>query len=135
MLHADADEPFVRGYLVPALGLAADRVALIGDLDLGEVKVEEIARRVRASRVTVVVLSPAYLTDRWAMFGEQLAASARIAQADGRRLLPLLRADCNVPDDIAALVGLDFRDARRECWREQAVRLRAVLDRPAPLDE
>ena len=42
IIHADADEPFVRGYLVPESGLTPERIVVLGELDLGGVKIEEI---------------------------------------------------------------------------------------------
>jgi hypothetical protein len=62
-VHADADEPFVCGHLLPALGLAPEQVMLSSALALGEIKVAEIERCVRMSRFTVAVLSPAYMAD------------------------------------------------------------------------
>ena len=131
VIHAEADEPFVRGYLLPQLSLTRKRALLLGELELGQVIVEAIQRQVQTSRVTIVVLSPAYLRDRWALFGEQLAAYARVASDDGRLLVPLLRADCEVPSDIRMLVGLDFRESQKETWTTQVARLRELLDRPS----
>jgi len=59
IVHAEADERFVRGYLIPELGLAPERTLLLGELDLGQVIVEEIQHHVRSSRLTIAVLSPA----------------------------------------------------------------------------
>src|SRR5215510_16164344 len=78
VIHAEADERFVRGYLIPELGLPPERALLLGELELGQVIIDQIQHRVRASRLTIVVLSPAYRAERWAVFGEQLAAHARI---------------------------------------------------------
>jgi hypothetical protein len=70
VVHAAADAHFVRGYLLPALNLPTSRVLLIDELPLGAVVISEIDRGVSRSRFTVAVLSPAYLEDRWALFGE-----------------------------------------------------------------
>ncbi len=69
VVHAEADAPFVHEYLLPALGLPADRVLLVDDLRPGEPLVAEFERGVSRSRFTVPVLSPAYLRDQWAVFG------------------------------------------------------------------
>ena len=132
VLHAEADEPFVRGFLFPSIGLPAERTLLLGELALGQAIPAEIQRRIRTSWITIVVLSPAYLADRWAAFGADLAAYARTAVDEGRLVLPLVRADCAVPDDIAMLVGLDFRDSQRAGWSAEAARLRDLLGRPPP---
>jgi WD40 repeat protein len=132
VVHAEADEQFVRGFLFPELDLPPGRALWLGELALGQAIAEDILRRVHTSRITVVVLSPAYLADRWAVFGKDLAAYARTAQDEGRLLLPLLRADCAVPDDIAMLTGLDFRESQKASWEAEAGRLRELLGAPVP---
>lgn len=128
IVHAAADEPFVHGNLLPALGIAADRVLLSSALQPGAPIASEIERGIRNSRLTVAVLTPAYMADRWAVFGEQLASHANGAKG---RLIPLLRADCNVPMHLDFLVALDFRDPDR--WPMEAERLRDRLARPPPM--
>jgi len=125
IVHAAPDEPFVRGHLLPALGIAPDRVLLSSELRLGAQIAAEIERGVQSSHFTVVVLTPAYVADRWAVFGEQLAT-----HADGPegRLIPLLRADCQLPVRLDFLVALDFRDPER--WPLEAKRLRDRLRQP-----
>ncbi|MGE5603233.1 MAG: hypothetical protein ACM30E_09290 [Nitrososphaerales archaeon] len=44
----------------------------------------EFSRAVQSSRYTVLVLSPAFLADRWLQFGDQLASFARV---EGRNRL------------------------------------------------
>src|SRR5882724_1601400 len=92
VVHADAaaDEAFVNGYLLAKLGLAPERVLRRQTLELGQFITEEIERGVRSSRVTIVVLSSAYMDDHWAAFGEQLAAYASVAKDIHGVLLPLL---------------------------------------------
>lgn len=77
VIYATDDTEFVRGYLLPALNLPAQRVLLVDELPLGAVIASEIDRGVSTSRFTLVVLSPAYLKDRWAVFGERLAIPAQ----------------------------------------------------------
>jgi hypothetical protein len=133
VVHADAaaDEAFVNGYLLPKLGLAPERVLRRQPLELGQLITEEIERGVRSSRVTIVVLSAAYMDDHWAAFGEQLAAYASVAKDVHGVLLPLLREDCKLTMHVQALVKLDFRDPSRALWEAEIDRLHAYLDRPA----
>ena len=131
VVHAAADESFVRGYLLAKLGLPSDRVFLSRRLTLGASIAEEIERGVRSSRVTIVVLSSAYMDDPWAAFGQQLATNARVAGRGHGALLPLLLEDCALAMYIQALVPLDFRDPTREAWEAEIERLRAYLDQPA----
>jgi hypothetical protein len=130
VVHATADDSFVQGYLLAKLGLPPGRILRLQALELGEVVTEEIERGVRSSRVTIVVLSSAYMADRWAAFGQQLAAYAAVAKETHGVLFPLLLEDCKLPAHVESLVKLDFRDSTREAWDEQIDRLRASLDRP-----
>lgn len=133
VVHADAaaDEAFVNGYLLAKLGLAPERVLRLQTLELGESITGEIERGVRSSRVTTVVLSSAYMDDRWAAFGEQLAAYASVAKDVHGVLLPLLLDDCKLTIYVRALVKLDFQDPTRAAWEAEMGSLRAYLDRPA----
>ncbi|HEX8110228.1 MAG TPA: TIR domain-containing protein, partial [Kofleriaceae bacterium] len=130
IVYAAADADFVRGYLLPALNLPSHRVQLIDGLPLGSLVVAEIDRLVSRSRFTVAVLSPAYLADRWAMFGEQLASSHGVAQG---RIIPLQLSDAELPLRLKARVSLDF--TIRERWESEAARLRELLDTAAPAEE
>src|SRR4051812_2174309 len=80
VVHADAprDEAFVQGYLLARLGLAPERVLRLQTLNLGQFIAEEIERGVRSSRVTIVVLSAAYMDHHWAAFGQQLMVYASV---------------------------------------------------------
>jgi hypothetical protein len=62
------------------------------------------------------------------VFGEQLAGHAG---GERGRLIPLLRADCEVPLRLDFRVALDFREP--DHWAEEARRLLARLDQPAPI--
>src|SRR5262245_43784487 len=96
VVHADDDTWFVRGYLLPALGLPDGPVILSSELPVPGFVEHMIERAVQRSRLTLAVLSPAYLRDRWAGFAELLSRNVR---ADGRggSLVPLLLVDCDVP--------------------------------------
>ncbi|TMQ10027.1 MAG: TIR domain-containing protein [Deltaproteobacteria bacterium] len=130
VVHAADDADFVHGYLLPALNLPSARVLLINALPLGSVVVSEIERGVAHSRFTVAVLSPAYLADHWAVFGEQLAnhLSARDV-----RVIPLRLWDCKLPLRLDARVSLDFMD--RACWETETARLRDLLHTATPTQE
>src|SRR5512140_2251263 len=133
VVHADAatDKAFVDGYLLATVGLAPERVFRLQTLELGQSITKEIERGVRSSRVTIVVLSAAYMDDHWAAFGEQLAAYASVAKDRHGVLLPLLLEDCALTMHVASLVKLDFRDPTREAWDAEFDRLHRYLDRPA----
>jgi hypothetical protein len=128
IVHAAADGPFVHGQLLPALGIAADRVLLSSELRLGAPIATEIERGVQSSRLTIAVLTPAYMADRWAVLGEQLASHA--CSVEGR-LIPLLRTDCELPLRLDFLVALDFRNPDQ--WPAEVKRLRDRLGQAAPI--
>jgi hypothetical protein len=130
IVHAVADTDFVRGYLLPALNLPPSRMLLSDDLPLGAMIASEIERGVSRSRFTVAVLSPSYLADRWAMFGEQLASHLGAGDV---RVIPLRLTDCQLPLRLEAHVSLDFTDRAR--WKAEATRLRELLNASAPADE
>jgi WD40 repeat protein len=130
VVYAVADRDFVHGYLLPALNLAPSRVQLVDQLTPGASLVSEIERGVSRSRFTIAVLSAAYLVDRWAVFGEQLASYLSIG--DGR-VIPLHLAECTPPLHLRALVSLDFTD--RAQWDSGATHLRARLQTTEPTVE
>ena len=94
VVHAAADADFVRGYLLPALDLPSRRVLLLDELPRGSLVASEIAHGVARSRFTVAVLSPAYLDDRWAVFGEQLASHLSLEEV---HVIPLRLAEVTLP--------------------------------------
>ena len=109
--HADADRSWVRGELLPALGLASGGVATVEDLGLGEPRTEEFERLVIQSECTLLVLTPAYLGSRWSRFTERVAAYASV---EGHRIMPLLLEACDIPIHLRLLEKLDCTDAARQ---------------------
>lgn len=131
VLHAEADVTFVRGALLPALGLPRDRVLLLCELPLGTSVPGAIQEGVAASRITVAIVSPAFLHDAWARYGQEMAATAaRTRQC----LVPLVLADCALPLLLAYQTKLDCRDAAPAARALQFERLRALVgaDEPPP---
>ncbi len=122
VIYADEDEPFVKDFLVPALDLDPGRVLLCREFTPGASLVAEIERGVTTSGVTLAVLSPAYLRDRWARFTDELAGYASGTTA---RLIPLLLDECTIPLPLRFRVMLDFRNKAK--WHERAADLREFL--------
>lgn len=123
IIHAEADAWFVKGVLLEALGLPAGRVKLAGELPLGRALLVELERCVRASRLTLVVVSHAFVSDEWSKHTEVLASHA--ALGGERVVVPLRLDDCEVPLHLAALTSLDLR--RRERWPDELDKLRRQL--------
>jgi hypothetical protein len=118
IVYTSADYQFVHLELLPALDIPTSRVLLFDELTPGELLVSEIERGISSSRFTVVVLSPAYLEDRWAVFGEQLASHLNVRDS---RIIPLMIAECRLPLRLDARVALDFT---KRPWSSEVRRLR-----------
>ena len=82
VVHAEEDIPFVKGELLPMLGVPDDH-----ELPFPAFTEQAIARSVERSRLTLAVLSPGYLRDRWSGFAELLS----------RMRVHLVLADRRVP--------------------------------------
>jgi TIR domain-containing protein len=130
--HAPADRGWVEGYLLPALGVPGDRVIIPGRFRPGAPAAAEYERAVRISRYSVLVLSPAYLSDVWSSLGEQLLSHAAVTEKPGR-LIPLLLAECVVPWRLDFRVRLDFRDPRS--WESETRRIAALLHSQVPPED
>jgi|GEM_PF-2666572 len=118
VLYAEADAERVRNDLIPAFGLPRTRILLLDDLVPGALILEEVARAVSQSALTVLCMSPDFLSERWAMLGEQLASHA---YGTTGKVVPLLLRECELPLRLSALVALDFRE--RESWPCETARL------------
>ena len=127
--YAEADRAWVDGYLRPALGLDPARVLTPRDFRLGESVAAEFERGVTSSRFTLLVLSPAFLADRWAEFGEGLVTFSAVDEGRNRLLALTLHA-CQAPLRLRFRESLDCTDWTR--WDEEAARLRRHLDAPEP---
>jgi WD40 repeat protein len=129
VLHANAppDTAFVRSELVPSLELAPDRILLSSELPLGQTLMGALEQGVVSSGVTVLVLSPTFLRDTWALVGEALASYVAVT---GGTMVPLILADCDMPPRLNMQVPLDCRDpsTRPEAFR----RLRALVTSALP---
>jgi formylglycine-generating enzyme required for sulfatase activity/energy-coupling factor transporter ATP-binding protein EcfA2 len=121
----------VNGFLLPALGVLVERTITEDRYRLGAAIVEEFERAVSHSRFTVLVLTPAFLLDAWASFGEQLAVFANAAERENR-LIPLQLQPCESPLRVRSLVGLDCTDPAN--WEHEVARLRTLLEQPEPVD-
>jgi WD40 repeat protein len=128
VLYVPADEPFVRGFLLPALGPSAHGEPVIDARDLATTEVGVLDDALVAGGVAIAVITPAFLTNPWARQSELLASGAAV---DGKlEVVPLWLEDCALPPHIRYKVLLDFRD--RASWDALARTLREFLARPAP---
>jgi hypothetical protein len=132
VVHAESDRAWVDGYLKPMLGLEPARVFTPRDFRLGAVVAAEFERGVTSSRFTLLVLSPAFLADRWAEFGEGLVSFSSVDEGRNR-LLSLTLHPCQAPLRLRFRASLDCTDWTR--WDDESARLRQHLDAPEPTVE
>ena len=130
--YANADRAWVQGYLIPALGVPRECLITHDDFRLGAPRVSEIERAITTSRYSVLILSPAYLTDEWSNLSEQLVSHLTTAE-QAVRLVPLLKSECELPLRIDFRVRLDCTDPAN--WERETARLRDLLNQPAPQPE
>ena len=107
--HNQADKPRVRR-LAERLKAAGLRVWLdewvIQPGDIISLKVDE---GLEQSRVLLLCLSPAALASDWVALERSTAIHRDPANA-GRRFIPLLLADCELPDTLRRYKYVDFRE-------------------------
>ena len=132
IVHAAADRPWVDGYLRHAMGVEPARLITPRDFTLGAAIPAEFDRAVASSRYTALVLSPAFLADRWAEFGEQLISYTSVEEGRGR-VVVLTLYQCQPPPRLRFRVGLDCTDWTH--WDEEAKRLRDLLGHGDPQPE
>lgn len=126
---AAADEAWVLGYLLPELGLAADRVLTRQDFRLGQSIAREVERAVSSTRYTVLVMSRAYFADEWAGFGEDLATWSGV-ESNAAKLIPLALERIELPARLNYQVRLEC--TTEALWPEAARQLREFLQQAEP---
>jgi hypothetical protein len=108
--YSSNDRAWLRGELLPRLEGAGLRVCVdYRDFRAGAPKASEVERAVLASRKMLRILTPDYLASEWDEFGGLMVQSLDPAARD-RRLIPLLRAPCQLPLCIRHLTYVDFAD-------------------------
>jgi hypothetical protein len=106
--HTGADKEFVRG-LAQELRMLQYRIWLDEwEVAPGDSIVDKIFEGLRASDTIIVVLSPASVQSRWVKEELTAATMRRIVEAN-IRILPILIADCEIPDSIRHICYADFR--------------------------
>jgi len=115
--HSEAERGWVRDKLLPRLEGAGLQACLDWrDFRAGAPRAVEVERAATRSRHTLLVLTPAYLADEWAEFGELLVQALDPAARE-RRLIPLLKARCDeLPLRIRHLTYVNFADPEEPAW-------------------
>jgi len=114
--HSRAERGWVRDELLPRLEGAGLRACLDWrDFRAGAPRAAEVERAATRSRHTLLVLTPAYLADEWAEFSDLLVQALDPAERQ-RRLVPLLKARCDLPLRIRHLTYVNFADPEEPEW-------------------
>jgi hypothetical protein len=133
--YSRADSEWVGETLLHRLKAAGLRVCIDDDnFEIGVPRLINIERAVDRSRHTLVVLTPAWLSDKWTSFQALLA---RTQDPDGleRRTIPLILRPCEkLPDFIDLLTSVDFTrpDHREIAWKQLLTGLGKQQDRESP---
>ena len=129
---AAADLEWVQGFLLPELGLPKERVISNQPLKSGAAWFvpgapipEEFERAVTGSRFTLLILSPAYFADVWAVHSAQMESYLTVEE-QRNRLIPLEREKSELPLDIQFRVRLDCNEEGN--WKTAADKLRELLN-------
>lgn len=127
--YAEADRPWVEGYLVDALQQAGVRCHGETAFRLGVPRLLEFERAVQHSRRVLLILSPAYVTDGFIQFTTILAQHLGL-ESGTWPVVPILLHDVEMPSHLRVLEGLDAREA--SAWPGVVKRLCQEFGRPDP---
>ncbi|GHO90788.1 hypothetical protein KSF_008360 [Reticulibacter mediterranei] len=104
------DRPWVRGTLLPTLEAQGLRVCIdFRDFVAGTPSVSEMERVIQSSRKTLLVLTPDYLKSSWSEFEYLMLLTLDPTNLE-RRLIPLLKAECDLPLRIRYLTYVSFTE-------------------------
>ncbi len=127
--YAEADSAWVEGYLLDALTQAGVRYHSEAAFELGKPRLLEFERVIQQSQRTLLVLSPAYLSEGFTQFTDLLAQSYGLETATWP-VIPLILHPVKLPPRLAMLTALDATDPAR--WPAVVERLCTELQRPVP---
>lgn len=132
IVYAADDHVWVRGYLVPALGLARKRMLLMDNFQPGTLVHEQIEQAIFQSRYTLLIVSHAAAGSFWAKWGRTLA-TALSAMQGVPFAIPLWRdADAAVPLNLKIVVSLNLTNKNHVNWETELAKLRRLLKTPPP---
>lgn len=117
--HRDLD--WVRDWLLPRLESAGLRVCIdFRDFEIGAPSIINMENAVRQSVKTLLVLTPNWMQSEWTSF-EALLIQTQDPVGTRRRLLPLMREQCTLPDRLGIFTHADFTDPAN--WDSELSRL------------
>jgi hypothetical protein len=117
--HLDVD--WVKSYLLPRLESAGLRACIdFRDFEIGTPSIVNMENAVQRSARTLLVLTPNWLQSEWSNF-ESLLIQTKDPVGTRRRLLPLMREKCTLPDRLGIFTYADFTDPAN--WDAELARL------------
>lgn len=130
--YSSKDKEWVRGELLSTLEDRNLRVIIdFRDFQIGAPTIKEIERAILISRKTLLILTPNYLSSQWTEF-ENLLLQTLDPPNQERRLVPLLKAPCELPLRIRYLNHINFVDPD-ECQLAWQRLLTALGVAPVPI--
>jgi TIR domain len=114
--YSSKDAVWVREVLLPRLEHHGFSVTIdFRDFKAGSSSVQEIEHAVEHNRRTILVLSDHYIQSEWTKF-ENVMAQTLDPGAAQRRMIPILRGNCDIPLRFRILVYRDFRNEDDKQW-------------------
>ena len=108
--YSSKDKDWVRGELLHTLEARGLRVCIdFRDFRPGAPSIKEIERAVLTSRKTLLILTPDYLQSQWTEF-EALLLQTLEPSNQTLRLIPLLKAKCDLPLRLKFMTYVNFVD-------------------------
>ena len=126
--HKD-DEDWVQDFLLDPLNAAGVQYATEHNFRGGVPRFQEFERVIKLSGRTLLVLSPAYLSDEFNSYTEMLVRHYGV-ETGTWRLIPLILQPVELPLGLQSLVALDARDPER--WPEVLESLFEQLETDIP---
>lgn len=112
--HRDSD--WVRNTLLTALESHGFSVMIdYRDFRAGSFSVEEMQRGVEESKRVIVVLTPNYVLSEWGKL-ENVMAQTADPGASNRKLVPILKENCNIPLRLQIISYRDLRTDDPQQW-------------------
>ncbi len=127
--YAEANGDWVRGYLIDALDAAEVHYCSEEDFRLGVPWILEFERCVKQSQQTLLILSPAYMTQQTSEFVELLGQVYGL-ETGTWPVIPLILHPIKLPPRLAQLTGLDA--THPEQWQRVIERLCDALSHQVP---
>lgn len=128
--YSPSDRAWVEGYLLDALDAAHVHVLSELNFALGAPRISEFERAVRSSKRTLLVLSPAYMSEAALQFVDIMVQHFGL-ESGTWPVIPLLLKPVELPPRLAFLVALDATDPQN--WTDAVTRLCSTLHAALPV--